>query len=299
MNLLNLLIVKTLPLVPKPIVRKFASRYIAGENHSDAIEVTRRLNDKGILATLDVLGEDISERGDAINAKVECLKTLESIDKNKLNANLSLKLTQLGLKIDYGFCFFNLTEILTVARSLDIFVRIDMEDSTCTDETLSIFDTVRKDFPKCGIVLQSYLKRSLSDAEKYSREKTNFRLCKGIYIEHEKIAYKKKNEINESYIKIMREILVNKCYLGIATHDEYLIASAYKLIEELQLKKDEYEFQMLLGVKENLRDKILQDGHRIRVYIPFGIHWYKYSIRRFKENPEIANYVLKSILRLD
>jgi proline dehydrogenase len=295
MNMFNKIIVGTLPLVPKSIVRKFASRYIAGDRIEHAVNVTRKLNDRGIMGTIDVLGEDILTKEDAQRAKQECLRVLEAIEKNKLDANQSLKLTSLGLKIDFDFCVANLTEILTISNSLNIFIRIDMEDSSCTSETIRIFEEIHEVYPNCGVVIQSYLKRSYNDVDELIKINTNFRLCKGIYIEPEEIAFQDRQEVRENYIKILRNILQNNCYVGIATHDDYLIESAYKLIAELKKSNHDYEFQMLLGVREHLRDKILSDGHRVRVYIPYGTHWYEYSIRRFKENPQMAGYIVKSI----
>ena len=295
MSLLNKIIVGTIPLVPKSIVRRFANRYIAGDKHSEAVEVTKKLNDMGIMVTLDVLGEDVFNKADAVKAKEECLLVLDEIDKNRLNANQSLKLTSLGLKIDYDFCLKNLSEILERASFLNQFVRIDMEDSTCTADTIKLYEEAHKNFSKSGIVIQAYLRRSYGDAAQLIKSGANFRLCKGIYIEPEEIAYKKRDEVQQNYLKILRLMLENNSYVGIATHDDVLIDGAYKLIDELGKKKDEYEFQMLLGVRENLRDKILKDGYRLRVYVPFGTHWYQYSIRRFKENPQMAGYVFKSI----
>jgi proline dehydrogenase len=295
MGLLNSIIVGTLPLIPKPIVRKFANRYIAGDKLEDAVTVTKRLNDKGIMGTLDVLGEDVFNKIDASKAKEECLRVLEAIDKNKLDANQSLKLTSLGLKIDFDFCLANLKEILEAAKKLNIFIRLDMEDSTCTDDTIRIYEEAKKEFPNSGIVIQAYLRRSYDDVDRLIKTGSNFRLCKGIYIEPEEIAFKDREEINNSYLKILRNILSNNCYVGIATHDDKLVDGAYQMIDEMKKKKEDYEFQMLLGVRENLRDKILKDGYRVRVYIPFGTHWYEYSIRRFKENPQMAGYVFKSI----
>lgn len=283
-------------MVPKGIVRKFANRYIAGDKIEDAVTTAIKLNDKGIMGTIDVLGEDVFNKNDATRAKNECLDVLYAIDKNKLNANQSIKLTSLGLKVDYDFCMSNLTEILNTAKSLNIFIRIDMEDSTCTEDTINLFSESHKNFSNSGIVIQSYLRRSFDDVSKLIKQNANFRLCKGIYIEPEEIAFKDKQEVRDSYLKILRLMLENNSYVGIATHDDYLVDGAYKLINELKKTSDQYEFQMLLGVRENLRDKILKDGHRVRIYIPFGTHWYQYSIRRFKENPQMAGYVIKSIL---
>ncbi len=296
MSILNKIVVGTLPLIPKGIVRKFANRYIAGDTVEHAVATSKKLNDKGIMGTIDVLGEDVFNKEDATRSKNECFKVLEAIDKNKLNANQSIKLTSLGLKVDLDFCICNVKEIFQAAKSLNIFVRIDMEDSSCTTDTIKVFTEARKDYGNCGIVLQSYMRRTYDDATKLIESGTNFRLCKGIYIEPAEIAFKERQEVRDNFLKVLKLMLEKDSYVGIATHDEYLIEGAYKLIDELKKPKDRYEFQMLLGVREGLRDKILKDGHRMRIYIPFGTHWYQYSIRRFKENPQMAGYVIKSIL---
>ncbi len=186
--------------------------------------------------------------------------------------------------------------IVDKAKGLNNFVRIDMEDSTTTTDTIWIYRQIRQEYSNCGIVLQAYLRRTEADAEQLMKDGLgNFRLCKGIYIELETIAYKEHDEINKNFIKLMDKMLKGKAYLGIATHDDELVAVAYKIIREMKLQKSEYEFQMLLGVREELRDKIVKDGHRVRIYVPFGKHWYRYSIRRFKENPQIAGYVFKAL----
>jgi len=296
MNILNRLIVTTLPAVPKPIVRKFANRYIAGENLADAVRVVKELNTKNIMATLDVLGEAITTREEAIAARDEILRLFPVIQEEKLNSNVSIKLTQLGLKIDKNFCLENVRMIVDKAKGLNNFVRIDMEDSTTTSDTIWIYKQIRKEYSNCGIVLQAYLRRTEADAEQLMKDGLgHFRLCKGIYIEPAEIAFKEHDEINRNFIKLMEKMLKGKAYLGIATHDDELVDAAYKIIREMKLQKSEYEFQMLLGVREELRDKIVKDGHRIRVYVPFGKHWYRYSIRRFKENPKIAGYVFKAL----
>jgi proline dehydrogenase len=295
MNILNKAIVAAIPIVPRFIVRKFANKYIAGDTLNDAVDVTKKLNSKGIMATIDVLGEDVFNKADAENAKNECLKLLKAINDNELNANQSLKLTSLGLKIDYDFCIQNISEILTTAKSYGQFLRIDMEDSSVTDITLKAFEEAHEKLPNCGIVIQSYMRRSWDDVSRLVKKGTNFRLCKGIYVEPEEIAYKKREEVQENYLKLLRLMFENNCYVGIATHDDVLIEGAYKLIKEFGKNTGEYEFQMLLGVREGLRDRLLSEGHRVRVYVPFGSHWYGYSIRRFKENPQVAGYIFKSL----
>lgn len=296
MNVLNKLIVAALPAVPKSIVRQFANRYIAGEEVSDAVHTVRDLNRQGALATLDVLGEDIHHDAEATSSKEKIIEVLQAIRHENLDSNVSIKLTQLGLKLDRSFCFKNAREIVAQAAALGNFIRIDMEDSSCTDDTIWIYRELRKEFQNVGIVLQAYLRRTLRDAELMIEDGLrNFRLCKGIYIEPEEIAYKTRDAINANYVQVLRMMLQRKAYVGIATHDSALVHAAYEIITELQLGKQEYEFQMLLGVRPELRTRILRDGHRLRVYVPFGRQWYEYSVRRFKENPQIAGYVFKAL----
>lgn len=296
MNPLNVPLVKLIQILPRKVVRIFANRYIAGDKLQDAIDKVTYLNSRNIMATMDVLGESIKDRNEAIASKDESLKVLEAIDKHKLNSNLSIKLTMLGLNLNYDFCLSLVREIVSYAKSLNNFVRIDMEDSSVTDATINIYKDIRKEFDNVGIVIQAYLRRSEEDIRKLTNEGANIRLCKGIYVEPESIAFKKRAEIRENFIRLLNIIFEKRTYVGIATHDDYLIEKAYKMIKDYNLSKQEYEFQMLLGVRENLRDKIVADGHRMRIYTPFGNRWYQYSIRRFKENPNVAGQVLKSIL---
>jgi proline dehydrogenase len=296
MNIFNTAIVKMIPIIPRGIVRKFANPYIAGDELSDAVDKAKKLNAAGIMGTMDVLGEHNTLKEQAVESTSECIDVLDAINQYKLDSNLSLKLTQLGLQMDFDFCKQNLFHILDAARKHNIFVRIDMEDSACTDDTIRLYEMSREYYQNCGVVVQAYLKRTYADVEKLIKQKANFRLCKGIYVEPEEIAYKKKDEINENFLKILRLMFESKSYVGIATHDDALVEGSYKIIDEFKLKKEEYEFQMLLGVREKLRDSIHKNEHRMRIYIPYGKHWYSYCIRRFKENPKMATYVLKSIL---
>lgn len=299
MNPINQLIVSIVKILPKQIVHIFAKNYIAGEKLEDAIRVVKDLNSKGIMATMDVLGEAVTTKEECIQSKKECLEVLDAINKNNLNANLSLKPTQLGLAIDEKFCFDQLVEILDLAKSYNNFVRIDMEDSPFTDATITLFNNLRKKYENVGIVVQAYLKRTLDDVKKLNKSGTNYRLCKGIYVESPEIAYRDFQKVRDNYLAVLRQMIEDGNYVGIATHDDYLVKNAYQIINEKNLSKDKYEFQMLYGVKENLRDRINSDGHKLRIYVPFGVHWYKYSIRRLQENPQVAWYITKSILRLD
>lgn len=296
MNPISKAIANVIPIFPKKFVRIFANKYIAGDKLSDGINKVQELINKNMIATMDVLGESINDKKEAIQSKDESIEVLDAIAKHKLNSSLSVKLTMLGLQLDYGFCLSLFTEIAQYAKELNNFVRIDMEDSSVTDSTLQIYRDIRKQFDNVGIVIQVYLRRSEEDVVKLTDMNADFRLCKGIYIEPESIAFKKRNEIRENFLKLIRIVLEEKSYCGIATHDDYVIDGSKKIITELGLTKEDYEFQMLLGVKEKLRDKIVAEGHKMKIYVPFGERWYEYSIRRFKENPNLAGQVLKALV---
>jgi len=292
---LNFLIVQFVKLLPKPIVRIFASKYIAGDKLQDAVNVVKELNSKGIFATIDVLGEAIKNKNEALEAKKQCLEVLDAIKLNNLKSNLSIKPTQLGIVIDKDFGFKQIEEIIAKAKEYNNFVRIDMEDSPVTDLTFELLLYMRKKYDNVGVVVQAYLKRTYNDVDDLNKEGTNYRLCKGIYIEPENIAYKDKQQVRDNYLSILKKILEDGNYVGIATHDDYLVENASKLLKEMNIPKDKYEFQMLYGVKEGLRDKINAAGNKVRIYVPFGEKWYAYSIRRLQENPNIAWYITKSL----
>lgn len=294
MNLLNKALVNTITILPKSLVRVFANKYIAGDNINTAVDAVKVLNSKKFMTTMDVLGESINSKEEAIQSKDEQLEVLTAINKNNLDSNLSIKLTMLGLKSDYALCESLFTEVLEHAKSLNIFVRIDMEESAVTDITIKMYENMRKKY-NVGLVLQAYLRRTESDIIKLTEEKANFRICKGIYIEPEEIAFKGYDEVRQNYLKVLRLAFERGAYCGIATHDDFLITGAEKIVKDLGLTREQYEFQMLLGVRESLRDEVLKRNHRMRIYVPFGQRWYEYSIRRFQENPNVAGQVLKSI----
>ncbi|MGD8779368.1 MAG: proline dehydrogenase family protein [Ignavibacteria bacterium] len=295
MNILNSAIVSFVKILPRPVVHIFAKKYIAGEKLEDAVRVTKELNAKGIMVTMDVLGESISSKEEAVEAQKECLETLDAIRRYNLDANLSVKPTQMGLMLDEEFAFNMFDEIITKSNSMNNFVRIDMEDSPATDRTIKLFKQLKEKYEGVGIVVQAYLRRTIADVTELNKNGTNYRLCKGIYVEPEEIAYKDRQKVRDNFLDILKKMFEDGNYVGIATHDDYLVKGAYKLIDEMNIPKDRYEFQMLYGVKENLRDKINADGHRIRIYVPYGDHWYAYSIRRLQENPALAWYITKSI----
>ncbi len=300
MRLLDKLVVLTIPIVPKFLVRRVASRYIAGTTLADAVDVIKDLQAQGCCATLDVLGEHIDKKEQAEHAVQEYLAALDKIEQEQLDCNISVKLTMLGLKLDLGFCLENTRRLVQRAKDLGNFVRIDMEDSSCTTDTLQIYRQVKKDFDNVGFVIQAYMRRSLQDIRDQINgdSKINVRVCKGIYIEPRDIAYKDKEIVNSNFSMLVQELLANGNYAGIATHDEKLVWSAYKLIDSLKLSKDKFEFQMLLGVDEQLRRLIIKDDYKLRVYVPYGKQWYEYSTRRLKENPKIAGYVISNFLGL-
>ena len=298
MSAFDHLVAAGLPFVPKPIVRYFSRPYIAGETEEEMLAVVRRLSEEGFSSTVDILGEFSSEREQAHRATKRYEAVMERLHEAGLPCKVSVKLTQLGLKIDRDFCRENVRELVLKAQEQDSFVRIDMEDSSCTTDTLELFFRLHEELPgRLGPVIQAYLRRSLDDVRRLAKVRANVRLCKGIYVEAREIAYKDGEIINRSYLRLLEELLGEGCYVGIATHDERLVWEALQLIDRLGLDRSRYEFQMLLGVDETLRRLIRDAGHKLRVYVPFGRRWYQYSLRRLRENPKIAGYVAKNILR--
>jgi len=292
---LNSLIGRTLPFVPTPLIRRFASRYVAGETLAQALDVVRRLNGECCLATLDVLGEDITDLAETEDTVTEYRHALTAIAREGLDSNVSVKLTALGLKLDPQQCRRQFGRILETARLHSNFVRIDMEDSSVTDETIAIYEEFRVKGDAVGLVLQAYLRRSRDDALRAAQVRANVRVCKGIYVEPPSIAYQQREEIRDSYAQMVETLLRAGCYIGIATHDEQLVERALHTIERLRLDPSAYEFQMLLGVAASLRRRLVASGHRLRVYVPYGRAWQAYSLRRLKENPAIAGHVLKNL----
>jgi len=295
-NILNQLIVSIVQMMPKNIVGFFSRKYIAGETLEDGINVVKQLNAKGIYATMDVLGEAVKNKEESIDAKNKAMEVLDAIEKHKLMANLSIKPTQMGLLIDEEFAYQQILELVKRAHEINNFVRIDMEDSSTTDMTINLYKRIYQQYKNVGVVIQAYLKRSFDDVVVLNKLGTNYRLCKGIYVEPASIAIKDRQAIRENYLKILKQMFIDGNYVGIATHDKYLIDEAYKMIRGMNIPKDKFEFQMLLGVREDLRDKINNDGYKIRIYVPFGKDWYAYSVRRLKENPSIAGHIVKSFL---
>ena len=297
----NKLVSLMLPYMPKKLVWVFSKKYIAGESIDDAIRVCKEMNAGGMRITIDLLGEFITRLDEATAYKESYMEIIDRVQAEKIDGNYSLKPTMFGLLLDEEVCYQNIREIVAKAASFNNFVRVDMEDSQCTDREIALFRRLKAEFPRnVGLVVQAYLKRTLDDVKNLkdlneAGNPLNFRLCKGIYVEPAAIAYKKYEEINEHFLKDLDYMFREKMYPGIATHDKPLVEGAYALIKKHQVPTSMYEFQMLYGVTPELRKSIVESGHPMRIYVPFGKDWFGYSTRRLKENPKMASHIIKAI----
>ena len=298
MSLFTGIVVRTLPLMPKALVWRVARRYVAGPTLADAVATVKRLNGEGAMATVDVLGEEVSERSLAARAADDYLEVLRAIAAEKLDANVSIKPTMFGLKIDEAFCAGQLETLVSAAHRQGTFVRIDMEDRTTTDATLRMYRRLHERYGNVGVVLQAYMRRTLRDVEELPSSGANVRICKGIYVEPREVAWKGFETVRANYVAALDKLLSRGVYVGIATHDEYLVEAAAALLDRHRVPRERYEFQMLLGVEDELRRILIAAGHRLRVYVPFGGDWYLYSLRRLRENPAIAGHVTRAVLGL-
>ncbi len=286
-----------LPAVPRPVVRRLSERYIAGPELADACRVVSELNARGRMATIDVLGEEIHTRGEAGALVDEYMDVFETIRRQGLDSNVSVKPTGLGLKLDRAFCRDNIASIVRCAEERDNFVRIDMEDASTTSDTLAVYRELRADgHARVGVVLQARLHRTLADVRDLGELEPSVRVCKGIYLEPEDISYQDFQAIRENFVRVVEALLEAGAYVAIATHDDWLVERGVELVHRHGLGREEYEFQMLLGVRESLGDEILRDGHRLRIYVPYGRRWYEYSMRRLQENPKIATYIARDTI---
>ena len=300
--MLNKLIVNMLPYMPKKLIWVFSKRYIAGETIEDGLLASKLLNQQNIEVTVDLLGEFISTLEEAEENKNLYLHIIDRFTEEQVQGNFSLKPTMFGLLIDKEACYNLIREIIASAARKNSFIRIDMEDSQCVDLEIDLFRKLHSEFPcNVGLVLQAYLRRTMNDIQNFMSLNTteipvNFRLCKGIYVEPEEIAFKKYDEVREHFLKDLEFMFQHKMYVGIATHDTYLVENAFSLINKYKVPQTMYEFQMLYGVTPELRKSIINQGHRMRVYVPFGKQWFNYSSRRLKENPKIAQHILKALI---
>jgi len=299
--MLNKLIANILPHMPKKLVWVFSKRYIAGESIEEGLLASKLLNEKKMEVTIDLLGEFIKTLNEAKENRNQYFEIIERFTSENVTGNFSLKPTMFGLLIDKEVCYQYIREIVALAAEKNSFVRIDMEDSICVDMEIEIFKKLRAEFPKnVGLVLQAYLRRTYKDLEEFSRINSdshpiNFRLCKGIYIEPEKISFKDYQEVRDNYLNDLEFMFQNKMYTAIATHDKYLVENSFRLIEIYKVPKSMFEFQMLFGVTPELRQSIVDSGNKMRVYVPFGKHWFNYSTRRLKENPKMATEIIKAL----
>jgi proline dehydrogenase len=295
--ILDRTIARMLPAVPKPLVHMLAQRYIAGPTLADACRVVKTANAQGKLATIDVLGEEIRTRDEARAIAGAYRDVFQTIERERLDSNVSIKLTALGLTLDYELCRENLESVLEAAARRNNFVRIDMEDSSTTSDTLRLYRELREaGHENLGIVLQAYLRRTDDDIRALADLRPSVRICKGIYVEPPELAYQGFGEVRASFLRGLEALLDAGCYVGIATHDEWLVSEGRRIVARRGVDRDEYEFQMLLGVAEPLGDRLVREGHRLRIYVPFGEHWYAYSLRRLQENPKIAGYIATDTL---
>jgi proline dehydrogenase len=296
LGILDRAIAESVPAIPRPIVRRISRRYIAGDTLDEALSTVQNLNKQGCVATIDLLGESTESKADAAAKLRDYKKVIDAIKANDLKSGISVKLTGLGLDLDEELCRANLEEIVEYAGTKNRFVRVDMEDSPYTGVTLEMVLELHERHENVGAVIQAYMRRSLEDVGRLTDAGVSVRLCKGIYNEPRRIAYKDFDTVRENYRLLLEELLSGGSYVGIATHDEFLVWHALRLIHQLDVSKDRYEFQMLLGVDEELRGILVGAGHKLRVYVPFGEDWYEYSSRRLKENPKIAGYVARDVV---
>src|SRR5215210_277481 len=296
MGIFDKTIANSVPVIPRPVVRRISRRYIAGDTLDEAVRSVRDLNGQGCFATIDVLGESTESKADAAAKLRDYKKVVDVLEVNGLQSGISVKLTGLGLALNEELCRANLEEMVVYAGERGRFVRVDMEDSPYTGVTLDMVIDLHERHENVGAVIQAYMRRSLGDVRCLTEAGVSVRLCKGIYDEPRKLAYKDFDTVRENYRLLLEELLRGGSYVGIATHDEYLVWHALRLIHQLEVPEDSYEFQMLLGVDEELRGILVGAGHKLRVYVPFGEEWYEYSSRRLKENPRIAGYVAKDVL---
>ncbi|MFY9153436.1 MAG: proline dehydrogenase family protein [Prolixibacteraceae bacterium] len=297
----NKLLANTLPYMPKKLIWIFSKRYIAGETIEDGLKASRVLNQHGVEVTIDLLGEFISTIEQAEENKNQYLTIIDRFTSEGIIGNFSLKPTMFGLLIDQEICYNYIEAIVRKAAEKNSFVRIDMEDSQCVDTELSIYKKLQHRYPKnVGLVIQAYLRRTKNDLTNLNNIHSNgtplnFRLCKGIYIEPKQIAFIAYDEVREHYLDDLQYMFDNNMYVGIATHDRYLVDQAINMIKEKNIDQSKYEFQMLYGVTPELRNYIVQQGHKMRVYVPFGKEWFGYSTRRLKENPKMATHIIKAL----
>jgi len=277
--------------------RRLSTRFVAGETLEQALDVARQLNSEGISVTLDHLGESVSNLDEASDARDVYLRTLDAIHHHAIQGNVSLKLTQFGLDLSYDACLANVHQLVRRAAELQNFVRVDMESSDYTDRTLDLVHTLFDRYGTVGVVIQSYLYRSQADIEKLCARKIRVRLCKGAYLEPASAAFPEKSKVDQSYMDLTRYLLEHGTYPALATHDEVIIRQIIAFVTERKIPRDAFEFQMLYGIRRDLQDRLVKDGYRLRLYVPFGKAWYPYYMRRLAERPANVFFMLRNLIR--
>jgi len=277
--------------------RRMARRFVAGETLEEAITAARACNDAGMMVSLDHLGENVTTTSEAQRSRDAYLEVFERIAAEKLHGNVSCKLTQLGLDINVEFCEGLVLSIVERAAGFDNFLRIDMEGSLYTQRTIDLVKRVRTRNPAVGTVIQSYLYRSETDITDLLAYGCRIRLCKGAYKEPEDVAYPKKADVDANYIRLMQMLLASGFYHAIATHDPKMIAATIRFAASKQISKDDFEFQMLYGIRTDLQRRLVQDGYRVRIYIPFGVDWFPYFMRRLAERPANVGFLIRNFFR--
>ena len=294
--MINNILASSVSVMPKWFIKLFSKSYIAGHRPKEVIDIVKNLNSQGFSATIDILGEHINSQDKTNSVTKEYIQIYNDIAKNSVDSNISVKPTHIGLDISMDLALENFKILINKASESSNFLRIDMESSINTDSTFKIYDDLFKIYPKVGVVLQAYLKRSIADIEKLAGPGFNARICKGIYKENKNIAYQDPEDISKNFLAMAKAMLAKNSYACYATHDLQLIDDLVSLTKEMNADTSKFEFQVLYGVPmKGKLDELLKSGYKVRVYVPYGPDWYDYSIRRIKENPNIAGYVIKNL----
>jgi proline dehydrogenase len=277
--------------------RRWSARFVAGDNLADAVATCQRINAEGISVTLDHLGENVTSLAEAEASRDAYLQALTEIGRLKINGNVSLKLTQFGMDLSLEQCRANVEALVRQAAAMDNFVRLDMESSEYTDRTLDLVTDLHARYKTTGTVIQAYLYRSRKDVEMLSARGIRVRLCKGAYLEPPSVAFQKKADVDRNYIELMNVLLESGVYPGIATHDEKIIEQTKKFVESRKISRDSFEFQMLYGIRRDIQRRLVNEGYRLRLYVPYGQAWYPYFMRRLAERPANVFFLLRNLLR--
>ena len=294
--MINKLIASSVSVFPKWFIELFSKSYVAGYSSNEVLSIVEKLNGQGFSTTIDILGEHVKDLDISKNITQQYCELFENINSKSIDSNISVKPTHIGLDISKNVVLENFNKIIEVARDKSNFLRIDMESSANTDNTFEIYNSLKNKYAGVGVVLQAYLKRSIDDIENLAGPKFNARICKGIYKEDSEIAYKEKDMINHNFLEMAKLMLQKNSYACFATHDQQLIDSLVELVEKMKIETTKFEFQVLYGVPMNGKlEKLISKGYKVRIYVPFGPDWYEYSLRRLKENPNIAGYVIKNL----